>query len=73
MRSIADLLRADTLARDAGRTPAERLAQALSLGDRDAPALAQAQSLSPTEARRRLARQRQDGRRPSPCHDAILE
>jgi hypothetical protein len=73
MQSIADSLRADGLTRDAALSPAERIVQALSLGDRDVLVFAQAQSISPAQARQRLALQRQLGRRPSPCHAAILE
>jgi hypothetical protein len=71
MRSIADALRADTRAQDAALTPAERVARALDLGDRDADLFAKLHTIPVAEARRQLARQRQHGRRRSVCHDAL--
>jgi multidrug resistance efflux pump len=67
MRSVADDLRARTREADARLTPAERVERALRLGDDDLQAFAARHRVSLGEARRRLSRQRQLGRRPSPC------
>jgi hypothetical protein len=72
MRSVADSLRADTLAADARRAADQRLEIALRLGDADVSLLATARAMSDAEARRHIARQRQHGRRPSGCHQRLL-
>jgi hypothetical protein len=69
---VADALRAETRAAAARRTPAERVALALKLGDVDVRTFAHARGLTEDEARRQLARQRQRGRVPSGCHDRLL-
>lgn len=67
MRSVADDLRRENLERARRMTIAERVREAFELGDRDLAAFAAFQGLSLTEARRRLDRQRQVGRRFSRC------
>jgi hypothetical protein len=67
MRSVADDLRARTRDADARLTPAERVERALRLGDDDLQAFIARHGLSLADARRRLSRQRQLGRRPSRC------
>lgn len=74
MRSVADDLRRED--RDAlmQLSASARVALALSLGERDLEAFAKAQRprLSRAEAVRVIERQRQVGRRPSPCMQAII-
>ena len=52
MRSVADNLRDDTRRRDLAKTPAERVDQALRLGDADCELAAASRGLPLTEARR---------------------
>lgn len=73
MKSVADQLRAETMAADAARTFEERLAEALALGDRDTRLLALSRGVSEAEARRLVGRQRQQGRVYSPCHQSLFE
>lgn len=72
MRSVADNLRDDTRRRDLAKTPAERVDQALRLGDADCELAAASRGLPLTEARRLLARGRQHRRTPSACHESLL-
>ena len=72
MRSVADGLRDDTRRRDIARTPAERVDQALSLGDADCQLAAAYRGISLPEARRLLARGRQHRRTHSACHESLL-
>jgi len=67
MRSVADDLRRESVERARRMTIAERVREAFELGDRDLAAFASFQGLSLPEARRRLDRQRQAGRRFSRC------
>jgi hypothetical protein len=69
---VAEYFRADTLARDAARTVAERVAQALELGDADVVTFAAARGLTEEDARRQLDRQRQHGRTRSACHESLI-
>jgi hypothetical protein len=72
VKSIADSLRAEQRAADAARPFAERLRAALALGRRDILMLAAARGVSEQEAARIFARQRQDGRRRSRCHEGVI-
>jgi hypothetical protein len=65
MSKVADGLREEDRERLRRMTPAERLAEALALGRRAVEAYAAAHGLDPAEARRRLERAAQAGRRPS--------
>jgi len=69
MRSVIDALKEEERRVRAAMTPAERVALALRLGARDLETfrLAHDPPLDEAEARRRLRRQRQQGRRPSYC------
>jgi hypothetical protein len=74
MRSVADRLRREE--REALRrlSPAERVALALALGERDLELFRHASrpSLGREEAGRLLERQRQAGRRRSACVEAVI-
>ena len=74
MRSVADLLRLDDREAVLHLSPAERVALALALGERDLEAFRAAHHppLSREEAARILERQRQAGRRPSGCMAALI-
>ena len=65
MRSVADDLRRDTVARVRAMSVAERIALALSLGDADLDQYVRATGCSPEEARRQLTSRRHHGRTPS--------
>lgn len=65
MSNVADKLREDSRERLRRMTPAERLAEALRLGQTAIGAYAAAHKLDRDEARRRLERAAQLGRRPS--------
>ena len=69
MRSVADLLREEDREAVLALTADERVRLALALGKRDLEAfrLAHDPPLTRAEARRRLERQRQSGRRPCRC------
>ena len=54
-------------------SPAERVALALRLGERDLQAFRRARGLGREEAIRELERQRQRGQRPSGCIESIIE
>jgi hypothetical protein len=65
MSTVAETLREDSRERLRRMTPAERLAEALRLGQAAITAYAAAHGLDRDEARRRLERAGQAGRRPS--------
>ncbi|MFN8094854.1 MAG: hypothetical protein U0599_22010 [Vicinamibacteria bacterium] len=65
MSRVSDELRRDQAARSARMTPAERFAEALRLGQVAIAAFAAAHGVTRDEARRRLERTGQAGRRPS--------
>jgi hypothetical protein len=65
MSRVGDELRRDQAARSARMTAAERLAEALRLGQDAIAAFAAAHGVTPGEARCRLERAGQAGRRPS--------
>jgi hypothetical protein len=65
MGTVSDSLREDSRARLRRMTPAERLAEALLLGERAITAYAAAHGLDRASARRDLERAAQSGRRPS--------
>jgi hypothetical protein len=69
MHNLVDALKAEERKAAAAMTPAERVALALRLGARDLETfrLSHVPPLDVAEARRRLRRQRQQGRRPSRC------
>ncbi|MBI2207382.1 MAG: hypothetical protein HYU41_26420 [Candidatus Rokubacteria bacterium] len=74
MRSVADDLRREDRAALRKLSASDRVALALSLGERDVDAFAKAQQsrLSREEVVRSFERQRQVGRRPSACMQAII-
>ncbi len=74
MSDAAERLRARDRAEVARLAPAERVALALALGERDLEIfrLAHDPPLAPDEAVRRLQRRRQAGRRPSRCAERIV-
>lgn len=63
MSRVARQLREESRQRLFRMTPAERLAEALRLGQRDIAAYAAAHGLEPDSARRELERAAQNGRR----------
>jgi hypothetical protein len=65
MSTVAETLQEDSRERLRRMTPAERLAEALRLGQAAIAAYAAAHGLDRDEARRRLERAGQAGRRPS--------
>jgi len=65
MTSVADDLRAQTLARVCAMSIEARIALALALGDADAEAYARHAGLPHKQARARLRASRQHGRKPS--------
>lgn len=65
MSTVADQLREDSRERLRRMTPAARLAESLRLGQEAIAAYAAAHGLELEEARRRLERASQAGRRPS--------
>lgn len=73
MKSVADRLRAEDRQRLLRLSPAERVALALALGERDLEAFRRARGVSRGDARRLLERQRQEGRRRSRCLLALTE
>jgi len=70
---VADKLREESRARTRGMTAAERLAEALRLGQAAIGAYAAAHGLDRNEARRRLERANQAGRRPSRVMRDLIE
>jgi hypothetical protein len=70
--AVAERLRAASRARCAAMTPGDRFAEALALGRKAITAYAAAHRLTFEEARRRLERGAQRGRRPSRVMDQIL-
>jgi YD repeat-containing protein len=73
MSTVADRLRLESLERLRKMTPAERLTEALVLGDHAIDDHAAAHRLDRDEARRRLERSSQAGRRSSPVMRGIIE
>lgn len=75
MKSVADQLRREDREAVLAMTPGERVALALALGERDLETLCKAHrpALTREEAARILERQRQAGRRPSPCVESLIE
>jgi hypothetical protein len=65
MSRVSERLREEDRARLCRMTPAERVAEALALGDAAIEAFAAARGLDRTDARRRLERAAQAGRLPS--------
>ena len=72
MRSVADDLRAEDRARVMRMTPAERVALALALGERDLELFRAAHGLTREDAMRLLDRQRQVGRLHSRCIEELI-
>jgi hypothetical protein len=75
VKSVADRLREEDRRTVLAMTPAERVRLALALGERDIETyrLSHDPPLSRDEARRRLGRQRQIGRRPSRSMSMLTE
>ncbi|HSN90806.1 MAG TPA: hypothetical protein VLS93_06230 [Anaeromyxobacteraceae bacterium] len=67
MRSVADEIRDEGRRRERALSPAERIELALRLGEEDVEMYRTANGVTREEARLRLRRQRQVGRRPSRC------
>ncbi len=73
MGDLAGRVEAEERERQARMTPAERLQQALQLGQRAIETYAAAHGVDTAEARRRLERASQAGRRPSRVMLGIVE
>jgi hypothetical protein len=73
MSTLAETLRAQALERLRRMTPAERLAEAMGLGLAAIGAYAAAHGLDHDEARRRLERAAQAGRRSSRVMQELIE
>lgn len=73
MSRVADQMRREELARHARMTPAERMVEAFRLGQEAITAYAAAHGVDRDEARRRLERAAQVGRRPSRVMLEIIE
>ena len=73
MTTVADRLREESRERLRGMTPAERLAEALELGERAIDDYAAAHGIERDNARRRLEGSGQAGRRPSRVMREIIE
>jgi hypothetical protein len=73
MATVTQRLRQESIERTRKMTPAERLSEALALGDAAVQTYARAHGLDVAEARRRLERAGQAGRRLSPVMREILE
>jgi hypothetical protein len=72
MRSVVDDLRVEDRARAMRMTPAQRVAVAFALWDRDLETFCNANGLRRDEARRILERRRQAGRVRSRCIEEII-
>jgi len=74
MSGVAERLRLEDRRALAALTPAERVALALALGERDLELFRNARRppLSRRDAERLLGRQRQVGRRRSRCHETVI-
>jgi hypothetical protein len=70
---VADAMRRESAKRLLEMSPAERVAEALALGDAAIAMYAAAHRVDPEEARRRLERAAQAGRRPSRVMLEIIE
>ena len=73
MSNVAELLREESRKRLRSMTPAERLREALALGQRAIAAYAAAHGLAREEARRHLERSSQAGRLPSRVMLGIIQ
>ena len=73
MSTVGKRMREETRERLRGMTPAERLAEALRLGERAIDLYAEAHGTDRRAARRHLERSAQAGRRPSRVMLGILE
>lgn len=73
MSNVAELLREESRERLRRMAPAERLAEALALGDDAIGAYAKAHGIDPVAARHRLESSGQAGRRPSRVMREIIE
>ena len=73
MSTVAELLREESRDRLRKMTPAERLSEALALGERAIDAYAEAHGIDRVAARRRLESSGQAGRRPSRVMRDIVE
>jgi hypothetical protein len=73
MATVAQRLRRESVERAGKMSPAERLSEALALGQAAVQAYAHAHKVSVDEARRRLERAGQAGRRASQVMLGILE
>ena len=71
MKSVLDRLRDEDRQALLALTPAERVALALALGERDLEVFTRARGLSRIDAARILDRQKQHGRRASACQAAL--
>jgi hypothetical protein len=72
-RSVADELARAEQERIASLSPGERVALALELGERSLADYAAAHGIGREAARKEFERERQAGRRPSGCIEALLE
>ena len=72
MRSVSDDLRDEDAARVSRMTPAERVRLAHQLGEANLTLFQRAHNLDRTDARRRLERERQQGRALSSCMQDLL-
>ncbi|HSF19762.1 MAG TPA: hypothetical protein VLK65_29850 [Vicinamibacteria bacterium] len=73
MSTVAERMREESRERLRKMTPAERLAEALVLGERAIDAYAEAHGIDRVAARRRLESSGQAGRRPSRVMRGIIE
>lgn len=73
MTTVAERLREESRERLRRMTPAERLAEALAIGERAIDAYAEAHGIDRVAARRRLESSGQAGRRPSRVMRGIIE
>jgi hypothetical protein len=73
MATVAERLRRESVARAGKMSPAERLSEALALGQAAVRTYAHARDVSVDEARRRLERAGQSGRRASRVMLRMLE
>ena len=72
MKSVADALRSELLAKQRRTTVAQRIALALELGRDDVELYRRAHKVSARAAEKALRRRRQVGRQRSACMDALL-
>jgi hypothetical protein len=72
VKSVADDLRREQVARQQSMSAMDRVLLSLAMGERAARQFAGLHGVSLHSAKRALQRQRQAGRRRSACHDALL-